>query len=65
MVYCWRLAGAKGSLWCPKRWPLHFQGKKLRYAGFLVSSEGAELCEERAEKLWSYPEPTNRKELAV
>ena len=40
-------------------------GKKLRYADFLVSSEGAELCEERAETLRNCPEPSNRKELAA
>ena len=49
----------------PKKLAFCLPGQKLRYAGFLLSSQGAEMCDERAEKLWTYPEPTNRKELAA
>ena len=40
-------------------------GESLRYAGMKISSEGAQMSDERAEKLATYPEPTNRKELAA
>ena len=40
-------------------------GQSLRYAGMKISSEGAQMSDERAEKLANYPEPTNRKELAA
>ena len=38
-------------------------GESLRYAWMKISSEGAQMSDERAEKLATYPEPTNRKEL--
>ena len=40
-------------------------GQSLRYAGMKISSEGAQMSDERAEKLATYPEPTNRRELAA
>ena len=40
-------------------------GESLRYAGMKISSEGTQMSDERAEKLATYPEPTNRKELAA
>ena len=40
-------------------------GCSLQYAGMEISSEGAQMSDERAEKLANYPEPTNRKELAA
>ena len=40
-------------------------GESLRYAGMKISSEGAQMTDEHAEKLATYPEPTNRKELAA
>ena len=46
----------------PKKLP---PGKSLHYAGMLISSKGAEMCSERADKLAMFPESTNRKELAA
>ena len=40
-------------------------GESLRYAGMKISLEGAQMSDERAEKLATYPEPTNRRELAA
>ena len=54
----WMTLAPKKLLWA-------LPGQKLHYAGFLISDQGAEMCEERAAKLASYQEPTNRKELAA
>ena len=49
----------------PKKTVYAGPGEHVRYAGMKISGAGAEMSDERAEKLRSYPEPTNRRELAA
>ena len=56
--------GARITL-APKKTYFAGHGENLRYAGMKISSEGAQMSNEHADKLRAYPEPTNRKELAA
>ena len=56
--------GARMTL-APKKLFYAPPGHSLHYAGMKISSKGAQMSDERADKLANYPEPSNRKELST